>query len=213
MAHCRLSLALGIFASWLLVALCALPALSAAEPQLLGRTRDQWLADLDPNVDRRKRTLAAWALSEMAVQQAEGPDKLIWLNELLLLCEDESGTIRYWALAGVRRFALKLPADHAGRATAVTLFSDALIDSSVACRIVAAEGLTVLGAADKGLPVLVGTLANPQEAARIQAVSALERLGDTAQPAEQALQAATKDSSEYVKRISSRALEKLQPPR
>lgn len=185
----------------------------AAEPQLLGRTRDQWLADLDPSADRRRRSLAAWSIAEMAVQHADGPDKLGWLNELLLLCEDESGTIRYWALAGVSRFAKKLPADHAGRKTAEQVFADSLNDSSLACRIIAAEGLAQLGATEKGLPVLIGALASPQEAARIQAVSALERLGPAARPAEQALQAAATDSSEYVKRISTRAIAKLQSSR
>ena len=52
-------------------------------------------------------------------------------------------------------------------------------------------------------------MSDPQDAVRIQAIAALEKLGESARPGEATLRAATTDSSEYVKRISTRALIKL----
>lgn len=201
-----------------LLGLFAVPAasqarLSAAEPQMLGRTRQQWLAEMDVSISRRRRTLAAWSLAELAVQQAGSAESMIWLNELLLLCEDESSSIRFWGLTGVQRFALKLPADHISRPTVIKVFGDGMNDPSIANRLAAAEGLASLEELDLALPLLTGALASEQESVRIQAISALERLGETARPAQRALQAAANDSSEYVKRISARALAKLSTPK
>ena len=84
-----------------------------------------------------------------------------------------------------------------------------LADQAPAPRIAAAESLGLLGDADRALPVLVAAMSDPQDAVRIQAVAALEKLGEAARPAETTLRAATSDSSEYVKRIGARALLKL----
>jgi HEAT repeat protein len=85
-----------------------------------------------------------------------------------------------------------------------------LDDKAAAPRLAAAAAIGQLGQAGKALPVLVAAMKDPQDATRIQAVAALELLGAAARPAEPTLRAATTDSSEYVKRISARALEKLQ---
>jgi HEAT repeat protein len=53
---------------------------------------------------------------------------------------------------------------------------------------------------------------SPQESVRIQAVAALAKLGPAARQAVATLTAATTDPSEYVKRISSRALAQLGEP-
>jgi HEAT repeat protein len=59
------------------------------------------------------------------------------------------------------------------------------------------------------LAVLVESLSHPQDAVRMQAITALERWGEAARPALASLRKATADSSEYVKRIATRALAKL----
>ena len=77
-------------------------------------------------------------------------------------------------------------------------------------RLAAAQALGVLGRADRALPVLIAAMNDPQESVRIQAVAGLESIGAADMVTMQTLRAARNDTSEYVKRISERSLEKLQ---
>jgi hypothetical protein len=207
----RLSWPAALAAEILFGVLCLLGAaqVSADEPRFLGRTRKDWVGELDASAGRRRRTHAAWALAQMAEREAGPTDTMVWLNELFLLCEDESASVRYWGQLGVQRFVGELPPNHPARASTIKLLNDAAADSSQAARIVAAQTLAQLGHADQALEVLVDALQNPQESVRIQAIAALEQLGPAARPAIDSIRAATSDSSEYVKRISTRALESL----
>jgi HEAT repeat protein len=181
----------------------------ADEPQFLGRTRKDWVKELDKSSNRRRRTHAAWGIAEMAIREAKPSDTMVWLNELLLLCEDESPAVRYWGQMGLARFIAGLPADHPARPPTARLLSDAVTDSAIAVRLVAAETLVTFGPADQGLGVLVEALEHPQESVRIAAIAALQRLGPAARPAEADIRKATTDSSEYVKRISTRLVEQF----
>jgi HEAT repeat protein len=187
-------------------------AVQGEEAQFLGRTRKQWIADLEPAASRRKRSHAAWALSQMAVLDAAPANTAVWLNELFLLCEDESPTVRYWGQLGLQRFAARLPADHPARIPMLKLLADAVADSALAVRLVAAETQIHLGHSESGLAVLVESLKSPQESVRIQAIDALARLGPAARPAEAAIRAATADGSDYVKHIAARALQQFDAP-
>jgi hypothetical protein len=208
----RLSWPAALAAEVLLGAVClfgSTPTASADEPRFLGRTRKEWVGELEASVGRRRRTHAAWALTQLAEREAGPSDTMVWLNELFLLCEDESPSVRYWGHLGVQRFVRKLPPDHPARSSTHKLLADAVADSSLAARIVAAQTLAHLGHTEQALEVLVAALQNPQEGVRIQAISALEQIGLAARPATDAIRAATSDSSEYVKRISARILETL----
>jgi HEAT repeat protein len=197
---------------WLL-ALCAgslCPLWAAAEePRFVGRTREEWTAVLDSG-SRRQRSQAAWALSQFAVQEAGPQNTMVWLNELYLLIESDSPTVRYWGLTGLGQFLTKIDASHPARDTALQVLMDSLKDRSPAARIAAAEALGRAGRPGRALPVLTDALQNPQEAIRIQAVKALENLGPAARPVLAELQAATTDTSEYVKRISTRTVATLE---
>jgi HEAT repeat protein len=181
---------------------------TAEEPRFLGRTRLEWIDILETS-QRRQRSHAAWAIQEFAVERADGENSLLWLNELLLLTESPSPSVRYWGTLGLGRLCEKLEPTAPARIKGLEALPPLLKDSSSAVRIAAADAL--LSASDKAaaLAVLVESLSNPQEGVRIQAVTALERWGEAARPAVASLRQAATDSSEYVKRISTRALEKL----
>jgi HEAT repeat protein len=178
------------------------------EPQFVGRTRQQWVAEYDAGGEQQ-RSHAAWALSQFAVQQAGAADSMLWLNQLVQLVESNSPTVRYWGLTGLGQFLGKLDADHLARATGRDALQNSLNDTSASARVVAAEALARLGKPQSALPVLVAAMQSPQESVRIQATSALASLGETARPALPTLQRATTDDSEYVKRIASRAIARL----
>ncbi len=183
-------------------------SLSAAEPVFLGRTRERWVNLLESG-QRRQRGFPPWAMQQFALEQLNPQNELIWLNELLLLAESSSPSARYWGAVGLGRMIVKLPADSAARAKACEALAGLLEDYSLSVRIAAADGLLPASDRQRALAVLKESLAHPQEAVRIAAATALEHWGEAARPAIDALQQGTKDSSEYVKRISTRAVAKL----
>jgi murein L,D-transpeptidase YcbB/YkuD len=190
--------------------LAAVPASSGDEPQFLGRTRAQWVGQLESG-DRRQLRHSAWAISQMAVEQANAETAMLWLNELCLLTEGSSSSVRYWGAIGLGRFIQKLGGQHPTSAKARQALAGLLKDHAAGPRLAAAEALCQTGDAERGLPALVAAMSHPQDAIRIQAVTALERLGEPARPALATLKAASTDSSEYVKRLAARALAKLEP--
>lgn len=182
--------------------------MAADQPQFLGRTREQWIGVLESG-DRRNRAYAAWALAEFAVRETDDQNAMVWLNELLILCESPSLSVRYWGVVGLGRAAGKLEATHPARTKAIEVLQQLLADASPGVRLSAAEWVGPLGRSRRALPILVQAMSDENEATRVQAVSALERWGEAARPAIGTLRAATNDSSEYVKRISTRALQRL----
>ena len=183
----------------------------AEQPRFAGRTREEWVGILDSG-NRRQRSHAAWALSQFAVQEAGPQNTMVWLNELYLLVESDSPSVRYWGLVGLGTFLTKLDASHPARATAIQVLAASLKDQSPGARLAAAEALARTGQSRMALPVLIAGLRDAQEATRIQAAMALENLGESARAALPEIKAATADASEYVKRISSRTVGKLEQP-
>jgi HEAT repeat protein len=162
----------------------------ADEIKFLGRTGEEWLSRLD---DADDISLSAWALAQMAEQQPPMIARLI---------HHRNPVPRYWGMQAAGRIAVS-------KETYKTILQTGLRDPTPSVRIAAAEWLSLSGDAEAALPVLIAAMSDPQDAVRIQAVAALERLGEAARPAEATLRTATSDSSEYVKRISARALQKL----
>jgi HEAT repeat protein len=179
-----------------------------AEDAFLGRSLDQWSAAFT-STEGQQRVHAAWAIAQLTSHSAGGPNDQVHFAELVKLVSDGDATVRYWGVQGFDAFAQRLAGKDAGQTAVVNTLEPLLTDKSPAPRIAAASALGALGKADKALPVLVAAMSDPQDAVRIQAVAALERLGSAARPAEATLKAATSDSSEYVKRISERALSQL----
>jgi HEAT repeat protein len=181
---------------------------AAQEPQFLGRTRQQWVDHLESGF-RQQRSHAAWGLQEFAAEQLNSQNAVIWLNELLILTESRSPSVRYWGTVGLGRMIAKLEPASPVRGKALESLPQLLKDQTPSVRIAAADALEQASDKSAALAVLVEAMAHPQDAVRIQAVTALERWGEAARPAAQTLRSAAGDSSEYVKRISARALAKL----
>jgi len=191
-----------------IVAFAFLMQIAAADDEFLGRTGQQWSAALTEG-SPQQRLQAAWALANLAGRAPGGPADNEQFADLVKLIHDSDASVRYWGAIGLTNFGLQLKAGDGGRSGVINALAPLLEDKSAAPRIAAAAGLGKLGQPDKALPVLVTAMQDPQDATRIQAVAALEALGDAAAPAEATLVAAQSDASEYVKRISARALGKL----
>jgi HEAT repeat protein len=175
----------------------------------LGRTSEQWqfrIRSDHPQV----RAEAAWAIAQYVERDLQRNESLplLMLNNLDFHHTD--ATVRFWMIQGLQRLAVAKGARKEARETLRVSLQKSLEDKSPAPRLAAAETLGLLGDTEAALPVLVEAMNDPQDAVRIQAVASLEKLGEAARPAEATLRAAACDSSEYVKRISARALQKLE---
>lgn len=182
---------------------------AAGQETFLGRSTDQWSAALTSD-KAQQRVHAAWAISQLAGRSAREPSGQESFAELVKLVNDGDASVRYWGVMGLADYAQPTGGQSGSRTAPTNTLHPLLADQSPAPRIAAAQVLGLLNQADKALPVLVAAMSDPQEAVRIQAVAALERLGPAARPAVETLRAATGDSSEYVKRISARALARLE---
>ena len=196
----------------ILVAIGALATPAIGQEAFLGRTVEQWSASLAGGKGQ-ERVEAAWALAQIAGREAGSFGDHIQFAELVKLVSDSDPSVRYWGVLGLAGYARQLKANDGGRGAAINTLGPLLEDKAPAPRIAAAAALGQLGQAEKVLPVLVAAMSDPQEATRIQAIAALEQLGPAARPAEKTIRAATSDSSEYVKRISERAVKKLDAPK
>jgi len=193
-----------------LIAQCC--AISPAAEDFLGHSFEQWSEMLNSS-QPTERAYAAWALGQIATDQAGKPNDQLYFAELVKLIHDNDATVRYWGVLGLAGYAKKLTSKDGGQMAVANTVAPLLEDKAAAPRIAAAETLGKLGQPDKALPVLVAAMSDPQESARIQAATALEKLGPAARPAIATLEKGTTDSSEYVKRISERSLQALDPDR
>jgi HEAT repeat protein len=178
----------------------------------LGHSFEQW-SEMLSSSQQSDRTYAAWALGQLATERAGGPNDQVYFAELVKLIHDNDPTVRYWGVLGLAGYANKLPAKDGGKTAVANAVAPLLDDKATAPRIAAAQTLGILGQPDKALPKLVAAMSDPQDSVRIQAATALEKLGDAARPAIATLEKGASDSSEYVKRISERSLQSLDPNR
>jgi hypothetical protein len=192
---------MGVVAAVLCLPLWISTPAVADDATFLGRTPDQWFARLE-STKAVERAEAAWAIAQIADRYP------YYVGSGLAKSADP--TVQYWHVQALQRIVQSKVTRAEVRDTARQVLQDGLAtEVPPAIRITAAESLGLLGDTDRALPVLMEAMSHPQEAVRIQAVSALEKLGESARPAGSTLRAATTDSSEYVKRISARALQKL----
>lgn len=177
------------------VSLLSISSLTAfcAEPMIAGKTVAQWRTKLD-SPSSQDRHQAAHAISQFK----ETP-----LEILLSLVQHDDVTVRFWGIRGLKHAPLLKNTD----ATFVKkTLEERTSDSSAAVRIEAASAIFRHGDKQKAIETLAAELKNPVDGARIMALVALEDIGNDAKTIEPNLKAAQNDSSEYVKRISSRML-------
>jgi len=121
-------------------------------------------------------------------------------TKALDLLKDEDPAIRFWGATALVALGNKAPAE---------LVRKALEDSSASVQVAAAEALCALGHSDEALPVLIRNLRQGGDWVRLQAADVLDRLGEKARPALDALKEAEKDKNQYVQRIVDHALKAL----
>ena len=180
--------------------LAAIPLL--ADDAFLGRSFDQWSEQIS-STESQKRLYAAWAVAQFSARGDNSADATQF-KTLTRLVGDSDASVRYWGVQGLAAYAQRRT--DGDQKQTVALLLPLLDDKAAAPRIAAAEALALLGHTEKALAVIVAAMDDAQDATRIQAASALERLGPAARPAMGTLEKGTSDSSEYVKRISERAL-------
>lgn len=108
-----------------------------------------------------------------AVLSAQGPEAV---PELLKRCDDEDAAVRFWAVIGLTNLAAR-------EDSATNVLQKCLNDPSVEVRIVAAEALCRIDREDIALPVLLDACAHKSEWVRLQAANSLDRIGEKARPA------------------------------
>ncbi|MDE0109883.1 MAG: HEAT repeat domain-containing protein [Bryobacterales bacterium] len=168
------------------------PAVGPAQEHL-GKTLDQWRADLD-SAEQIDRLLAARAIGEMAIGQQAGATEAI-LESL----GHEDGSVRFWAAVAT----IHLPALDAD---ALALLKEALADPVPEVRVQAARALVGTPAEPEALRTLAELLSHRNRGVRLQAVHAADAIKDKAAPLVKELQAATEDEFDYVQRVARHAL-------
>ena len=118
--------------------------------------------------------------------------------QLVEWMSDENECVRYWATLGCVMLG-----ERAGTfVDAPAALEKRLADSSFQVRVAAAEALCCIGKSAKGLPVLIDCLKHSNPWVRLQAANSLQNIGEKARPALKALQQATADSNDYVRRAT-----------
>lgn len=159
----------------------------------LGKTLDQWRADLD-SAEQIDRLLAVRSIGEMAIGQQAGATEAI-LESL----GHEDGSVRFWAAVAT----IHLPAL---AADARALLKNALGDPVPEVRVQAARALVGTAAEPEALRTLAGLLSHRNRGVRLQAVHAADAIKNKAAPLVKELQAATEDEFDYVQRVARHAL-------
>jgi arylsulfatase A-like enzyme len=124
---------------------------------------------------------------------------------LVAMLQDEDPGIRYWGAAGCLMLAREAKSADAA-------LVEALKDPTPCVRITAAEAVAAIGHEAEAIAVLTAALEAENPRAVLEAINALDALGDAARPALPALERATKHKDDYVRRASSWVAEKLGSP-
>ncbi|MEZ5365858.1 MAG: HEAT repeat domain-containing protein [Bryobacterales bacterium] len=167
-------------------------ALPAAEDLHLGRSLEQWNKELKAGIARAPAGRASPGRDGLAGNQGA-------LDALTAALANKDSAVRFWSA-----IALGEMGDRA--ATAQQALEKALQDPTPEVRVWAAYALARQGRADAGVPVLIEVLGDPERGARLQAVTALDQLGETGRPAAEAMKQAVSDDFDYVGRIARHAL-------
>lgn len=171
---------------------CLAPVLLAAQAHL-GRTLAEWEAQLGAE-NRVERLVAARALGEIAIAGRSDAAKAV----LKALAHDDSG-VRYWSAIAAGEMG-------DGARSGQAALTERLQDEAPEVRVWAAYALVKLGRNQEGLQTLIDELGNPEQGARLQAITALDQLGEAAAPAAPDIETATRDEFDYVQRVARHSL-------
>lgn len=170
-----------------------LPALG---DQHLGRTPEQWRAQLRSSVGV-ERLLAARAIGEMAVLGLDGARA-----GLLEALGHSDGSVRYWAaVASAEMPDVEQPLSEA--------LAGLLQDELPEVRVQAARALAGSEHSAEAIAVLRRAFDHPNRGVRLHAAHAADAIGDDARALTDALRKAVGDSFDYVQRVARHALWQL----
>jgi N-sulfoglucosamine sulfohydrolase len=124
--------------------------------------------------------------------------------QLVELLKDTDPAARYWAAVGLGALGKE------GRPSAEALRA-ALADASPTVRVAAADALYRIEEHEAAVPVLIKGVQDDNEWVRLYAANVLDRLGDRARPAAEALRKAREDKNPYVVRVAEHALQGRKP--
>ena len=162
-------------------------------PETPTRDNQHWRHKLD-KIDLLKR------LRE--IKELDGSGEI---RPYIKAINDNYASVRYWAVTGLHYNSKVEDIDKAKAAC-----EKAIDDSVAVVRIAAAHALCDWGSEDKALPVLAEALNNKTDKARLFAIIALNKIGEKARPLLPQINAALKDSDNYVQRVAKTTLERLE---
>ena len=186
-----------------------LAPLALTQETYQGRSFDEWIELLAVS-QGPQRVAAAEPIARIAGRSAGSPQDAVFFAQLVSLISDSEPQVRYWGVMGLATFGEQLGKQGGGPTAVVNTLEPLLKDHSPAPRIAAAQTLALLGKTKQPLAVLVAAMADQQESVRMAAVTALERIGPAARPAQPALHKALSDHSETIRQIARRAIDRLE---
>jgi uncharacterized sulfatase len=121
---------------------------------------------------------------------------------------DKHASVRYWAVIGLHTGCTSANDKELG----VSALEKMLKDPAAVVRVAAAHALCDWGREKDALPILIEGLSatDKTDKARLYAVIALNKIGEKARPALPQIQAALKDSDNYVQRVAQTTLNRLE---
>jgi hypothetical protein len=121
---------------------------------------------------------------------------------------DKHASVRYWAVIGLHTGCTSAKDKELG----VSALEKMLKDPAAVVRVAAAHALCDWGREKDALPILIEGLSatDKTDKARLYAVIALNKIGEKARPALPQIQAALKDSDNYVQRVARTTLDHLE---
>ena len=119
---------------------------------------------------------------------------------------DNWASVRYWAVIGLHTGCTSAKDKELG----VSALEKMLKDPAAVVRVAAAHALCDWGREKDALPILIEGLSDKTDKARLYALIALNKIGEKARPALPQIQAALKDSDNYVQRVAQTTVERLE---
>ena len=127
------------------------------------------------------------------------------VTEMRGLLDDGDSAVRFWGVIGLTNAAAR-------DESAVGALQKALHDPSAEVRLAAAEALCRIDQPQAALPVLTDALTHKSEWVRLQAANSLDRIGEKARPALDAIRKAAEDPSDenlFVRWVMAHTLKQL----
>ncbi|HLB74116.1 MAG TPA: sulfatase/phosphatase domain-containing protein, partial [Sedimentisphaerales bacterium] len=174
--------------------------IAAKSPEIKQADPDHWRSKVAPETFVPGGMLQR--LRKIKALDGRGEKAILQYTEAI---NDEYAPVRYWAAVGLHTSC----ESQAQRESAVDALLKKLDDPSPVVRVAAAHALCDWAHDEQALPVLADALEDNNAKARLYAVTALSKIGPKARPVLPRIEAALKDSDEYVQRVARTTIKRL----